>query len=164
MKLRHSSILLLLLGFLFTSVTVAQDRPLGPAEAAADLRVKLAEVQFKESDLRMRLDQLDEALKPDNIERSLAGVGSTRPEELREQRRRELTIERDGVRRQLDLLATSRTRLESAIQAADIQAYQQSAQAFSAMNFLTRRRVLIAAAIFFGLIAVEGLIILIRRF
>ena len=162
MKLRHSPILLLLFGFLFASGVFAQDRPLGPAETAADLRVSLAEVQSKESDLTVRLSRLDEDLKPDNIARSLAGVGSTRPEELREQRRRELTIERDGVRRQLDLLATSRTRLEWAIQAADTQAYHQSAQGFSGMGFITRRRLLIAAAIFVGLMAVEGLIKFIR--
>ena len=163
MKLRHSPILLLLFGFLFTSGVFSQDRPLGPAETAADLRVSLAEVQYKEADLTVRLSQLDEDLKPDNIARSLAGVGSTRPEELREQRRRELTIERDAVRRQLDLLATSRTRLESAIQAADIQAYQQSAQGFSGMGFITRRRLLIAAALFVGLLAVERLIKFSRR-
>ncbi len=163
MKLRHAPILLLLFGFLFTSVVFAQDQPVGAAETAADLRVRLAEVQYKEADLTVRLSQLDEDLKPDNIARSLAGVGSTRPEELREQRRRQLTIERDAVRRQLDLLATSRTRLELAIQAADVQAYQQSAQGFSGMGFITRRRMLIAAAIFVGLIAVEGLIKFIRR-
>jgi hypothetical protein len=59
--------------------------------------------------------ELDEAIKPENIERSLAGVGSTRPEELRESRRRQLAIQRDGVQAQLRTLETSRQRLESAI-------------------------------------------------
>jgi hypothetical protein len=62
------------------------------------------------------------------IERSLAGVGSTRPEELRELRRRQLSIERDSVRAQLKLVGASRERLEAAIRTADNQAYQQSTE------------------------------------
>jgi hypothetical protein len=71
---------------------------------------------------------LDESLKPENIERSLAGIGSTRPEELREQRRRQLTIERDGVQAQLKTLETSRQRLETALANAEVLAYQESAR------------------------------------
>jgi hypothetical protein len=130
MKLCLSLVLILLFGLLFTSRILAQDLPVAAAEEAADLRARLVEVQFKEADLHVRLNQFDEALKPDNIERSLAGIGSTRPEEVREQRRRELTIERDGVRGQLDLLVTSRARLETAIQAACNRAYQESAKGF----------------------------------
>ncbi|HYK21147.1 MAG TPA: hypothetical protein VEV42_10460, partial [Pyrinomonadaceae bacterium] len=55
------------------------------------LRAQLLEVQTKEEALRARAEQLEESLKPENIERSLAGVGSTKPEELREARRRQLT-------------------------------------------------------------------------
>ena len=55
---------------------------------------------------KLGLQQLDESIKPENIERSLAGIGSTRPEELRETRRRQLTIERDGVLAQLKTLET----------------------------------------------------------
>jgi len=71
---------------------------------------------------------LDEAIKPENIEHSLAGVGSTRPEELREARRRQLSIERDGVVAQLKTAETSRTRLEAALANAEVLAYQQSAR------------------------------------
>jgi len=98
------------------------------AQRADDLRSQLLDAQAKEAALEARLRQLDEALKPENIERSLAGIGSTRPEELREQRRRQLTIERDGVRAQLRLVATSRERLESAVRSAEGMAYQQSAE------------------------------------
>jgi len=98
------------------------------AESAEKLRAQLLEVQTKEEDLRVRLAELDEAIKPENIERSLAGVGSTRPEELREARRRQLAIQRDGVLAQLKTLETSRQRLEIAIANADALAYQQSAR------------------------------------
>jgi chromosome segregation ATPase len=96
-------------------------------ERAANLRSQLADVHAKEAALQTRLQQLEENLKPENIEHSLAGVGSTRPEELREQRRRQLEIERNGVRAQLDQLAVSRARLQDAIARADADAYRESA-------------------------------------
>ncbi|HEU4796379.1 MAG TPA: hypothetical protein VFT02_12155, partial [Pyrinomonadaceae bacterium] len=61
------------------------------------------------------------------IERSLAGIGSTRPEELREARRRQLTIERESVKAQLKLIETTKARLETAIASAEGRAYQESA-------------------------------------
>jgi chromosome segregation ATPase len=99
----------------------------GAQEKLASLRLQLSELEAKQSELQTRLQQLDENLKPENIEHSLAGVGSTRPEELREQRRRQLEIERNGVRAQLDLLAASHTRLQSAIARAEADAYRESA-------------------------------------
>jgi hypothetical protein len=96
-------------------------------EKAANLRLQLSEVEAKQAELQTRLQTLEESLKPENIEHSLAGVGSTQPEDLREQRRRQLEIERNGVRAQLDLLAVSHSRLERAIAQADADAYRQSA-------------------------------------
>jgi membrane protein involved in colicin uptake len=96
-------------------------------ERATGLRLQLSELETKQSALQTRLQELDEKLKPGNIEQSLAGVGSTRPEDLREQKRRELERERGGVQKQLDLLASSRTRLEASLARADAEAYRQSA-------------------------------------
>ena len=119
---------LFLLFLLFTTAlgTVAQ-QPKSAAEEADNLRMQLIDVQAQEENLRARAGQLDEALKPENIERSLAGVGSTRPEELREARRRQLQIERDGVTAQLKVLETARMRLEAALRDADARAYHESA-------------------------------------
>lgn len=96
-------------------------------EKAASLRAQLTEVEAKQSELKTRLQTLEEDLKPENIEKNFAGVGSTKPEDLREQRRRQLETERSGVQKQLDLLTTSHTRLETAIAQADADAYRQSA-------------------------------------
>lgn len=96
-------------------------------EKAASLRSQLSEVEAKQAELQTRLQQLEENLKPENIEHSLAGVGSTRPEDVREQKRRQLEIERNGVKAQLDILARSHSRLETAIAQADSEAYRQSA-------------------------------------
>lgn len=119
--------ILFVLLFAFALNTQAQQPSTTAAESAEKLRAQLLEVQTKEEALKLRAQQLDEALKPENIERSLAGVGSTKPEELRESRRRQLQIERDSVAAQLKVLETSRARLEAAILNAETQAYQQSA-------------------------------------
>ena len=111
----------------FSGAARAQQTP-SAAETAEKLRAHLLEVQTKEDALRARAEYLDEALKPENIEHSLAGIGSTKPEELREARRRNLQKQRDGVEAQLTVLETSRLRLESAILDADARAYQQSAR------------------------------------
>lgn len=127
MKFAWSVILFLVLVPGFTSEGAAQDAT-APPTSIETLRLQLLETVSKEADLQARAKQLDEDLKPENIERALAGIGSTRPEELRELRRRQLTIERDGVRTQLKLATTSRERLQSVISTAEARAYQQSAE------------------------------------
>ena len=117
-----------LLVLLMLSVSVYAQDGGSAAETVEKLKAQLLEVQGKEEALRERLAQLDESIKPENIERSLAGIGSTKPEQLREARRRQLSIERDGVLNQLKTAETSRQRLESAIANAEALAYQQSAQ------------------------------------
>jgi prefoldin subunit 5 len=96
-------------------------------EKAASLRSQLLELETRQAELQTRLQALDEQMKPENIASTLAGVGSTRPEDLREQRRRQLEIERNGLQRQLELLNTSHSRLETAVAQADADAYRQSA-------------------------------------
>jgi len=97
------------------------------ADRAASLRSQLVEAQTRQTELQTRLQRLDEDLKPENIERTFAGVGSTRPEDLRETRRRQLEIEKRSIQSQLDVIAASRTRLEAAIARADAESYHQSA-------------------------------------
>lgn len=95
---------------------------LSRAEQRAEaLRTQLQGVQEKEMNLSTRMEQIDFDLKPENIERSVATFGSTRPEDAREARRRALESEKIKIRAQLDLLVTSRQRLESAIATADLE-------------------------------------------
>lgn len=127
--MRLKSFFVLLVVLAFTTIAFAQDQqPESAAESLEKLRAQLIDVQTKEEGLRARVQQLEESLKPENIERSLAGVGSTKPEELREARRRQLTIERDNVLAQLKIVETSRQRLETAIANAEVRAYHQSAR------------------------------------
>jgi len=118
-------IILLFSGILFTPVLVLAQT--GVQERTANLRAQLSDVQLKQTELQTRLEQLEFDLKPENIEHSLAGIGSTHPEELREQRRRQLDGEKTRVLAQLAELATTRTRLEAAIVQADTESYRQSA-------------------------------------
>jgi chromosome segregation ATPase len=117
-------LLSLLAGGIFSSSAMAQ---VSARERAASLRTQLSEVQAKQNELQTRLEQVEENLKPENIANSLAGVGSTHPEELREQRRRQLEIERTGIRGQIDQLSISRTRLEKSVAEAEVEVYHQSA-------------------------------------
>ena len=115
---------ILLLSGLFATTAMAQA---SAQEIAASLRLQLSEIEVRQEEMQACDQQLEEDLKPENIERSLAGVGSTHPERLREQRRRQLEIARARVRIQLNELDQSHTRVETAIAEADAVAYWQSA-------------------------------------
>jgi DNA repair exonuclease SbcCD ATPase subunit len=88
-------------------------------QRSTSLRAELRDLQQKQSDLSVRLEDINYALKPENIERSVAPFGSTRPEDLRAQRKHQLEMERDRVSKQLDQLAESETHLNDAIAASD---------------------------------------------
>ena len=98
--------------------TVAAQQRVGREVSDSTLKQQLLDLESKETRLRMRLEELDEQLKPESIERELAGIGSVHPEELREHRCKLLTIERNGLQTQLDLLEEDRARIEAAIAAA----------------------------------------------
>lgn len=88
-------------------------------QRSADLWKQLREVEGQQSDLQARAEEIDYALKPENIERSVAGYGSTHPEEVREQRRKQLESEKTRVQKQIEQLTANHARLETAIAGAD---------------------------------------------
>lgn len=88
-------------------------------QRSADLWKQLREIEAQQSDLQARLEEVDYALKPENIDRAVAGYGSTRPELVREQRRKQLEGEKLRAQKQLDQLSANHTRLEAAIAGAD---------------------------------------------
>jgi hypothetical protein len=106
----------IVIAFGLASTVAAQPRR-GREITVSTLKQQLIELESKETWLRMRLEELDELLKPESIERELAGIGSVHPEELRAHRRKLLTIERNGLQTQLDLLEEDRARIEAAIAA-----------------------------------------------
>lgn len=163
--MRLKSFFVLLLVLAFTPVAYAQE---SAAESLEKLRAQLLEVQAQEEGLRARVQQLDESLKPENIERSLAGVGSTKPEELREARRRQLTIERDNVLAQLRIVESNRQRLETAIANAEVRAYQESARPtpereMMVVTSLSSSRLLLFGGGGFAVLALAGGVLFYRR-
>lgn len=88
-------------------------------QRAEQLRGQLMEIQTKIGDYQARLEQLDWALRPENIESSTAGYGSTRPEQTRDARKRALESDKARTTTQLRLAETSKARLETAVTNAD---------------------------------------------
>ena len=88
-------------------------------QRSESLRSQQFQAESKLADLQSQMDQLDYSLKPENIERVTSGYGTTRPEEARDSRRRQLESEKARLQVQIRLLETSRTRLETAVANSD---------------------------------------------
>ena len=110
----------------FGAATIAQTKD--PADVVQDIKLQLIDLNAQEETLKLQVAQLDESLKPENIEHSLAGIGSTRPEELRAQRHRQLMTEKTAVMSKLEQVTIKRTQLETALAVAESKAYEQSAR------------------------------------
>lgn len=88
-------------------------------ERAEILRKQLIELIEKETQFKMRLAQLEEEMRPENIERTLSTYGTTRTVEIRDTRRRVLENEKRGVESLLQITSQSRLRLEEDVRQAD---------------------------------------------
>ena len=88
-------------------------------QRAESLRAQSIDVQSKLADLGSKLDQVEYYLKPENIDKATQGYGSTRPEDARDARRRQLENEKGRLQAQIAILENSKVRLESAIATAD---------------------------------------------
>ncbi len=89
-------------------------------ERAEVLRKQLIELIEKETAYRTRLTQMDEDMRPESIERSMAGIGGTSTAEMRDTRRRSLDSERKGLESLLAITSQSRLRLEEDVRQADL--------------------------------------------
>ncbi|MGZ5482513.1 MAG: hypothetical protein ACXWID_11060 [Pyrinomonadaceae bacterium] len=96
----------------FTLLTQAEQR-------AEMLRRQLLELIEKETLYRTRITQIEEDMRPENVERTLNPYGTTRTAELRDTRRRVLETDRRGYVSLLALTTESRTRLEEEVRQAD---------------------------------------------
>ena len=165
MKLQFALVLILLLSMV---PFVQGQESHSAAETVDRIKLQLLDLQAKEEELKTRAAELEEALKPDNIARSLAGVGSTKPEELRESRRRQLTIQRDGVLAQLKILQENRSRLETALAQAESRAYHESARPTAPTQALVAQsprstRWLIFGSVGLGALAMVAGLVIYRR-
>jgi len=88
-------------------------------QRAESVRAQMLDTESKLADLQSRMDQVDYSLKPENIDRSIAGYGTVHPEEARESRRRQLENEKARLQAQITLLENSRTRLQASLSTAE---------------------------------------------
>jgi DNA repair exonuclease SbcCD ATPase subunit len=103
-----------------TDQTLMDMERLSRAEQRAEaLRSQQIDVESKLADLQVRLEETEYQMKPENIEREMATYGSTRPEVVRDARRRRLENDRTRILAQMKILETSRIRLEGAVATAD---------------------------------------------
>jgi chromosome segregation ATPase len=90
-------------------------------QRSSQLRTELRDVESKKADLEVHLEMVENDLKPENIERAVAGYGTTRPEELRAQRQKVLENDRTRTRQQIDQLTASESRIQQAIATQDVE-------------------------------------------
>jgi chromosome segregation ATPase len=88
-------------------------------QRAEQLRQQLVDVQSRLADLQSKMDQIDYALKPENIDRATQSYGAVHPEEARDARRKQLESEKKRLQDQINILETSKTRLEQSLAGAD---------------------------------------------
>jgi hypothetical protein len=88
-------------------------------QRAEAMRKELLERIEREATLRSRLAINDEEIRPENIERALNPIGSTRTVEMRDTRRRVLENDRKGFESLLVQTSQSRVRLEDDVRQAD---------------------------------------------
>jgi len=82
-------------------------------QRSESLRKQRFDMIDKENSIRARLDQIDVDIRPEMIERSVAVMGSLRPEELREAKRKSLDAERRNLQNLLNDVVTARTNLDA---------------------------------------------------
>lgn len=91
------------------------------------LRSQLRDVVEREGLLQERSQQLENDLRPENVERSVAGVGTRDAAALRAGRREQIEKQKADVDAQLSEASTKRARLEAEITAAEAEAVRLKA-------------------------------------
>lgn len=93
------------------------------------LRAQLRDVVDLEARLQDSASRLEDDLRPENIERSVAAVGTTDAAALRARRREQIEKQKADVDAQLSTAAAKRVRLEAEIAAAEAEAVRLKAAA-----------------------------------
>jgi hypothetical protein len=81
-------------------------------QRSESIRKQRFELIEKENTIRTRMDQIDVESRPEVIERSVATIGSLRPEELREAKRKSLDAEKRNLQNLLSEVISTRSRLD----------------------------------------------------
>ena len=84
------------------------------------LRKHSFELLDKENAMRTKLEQIEYDLRPESIDRSIAFVGSLRPEDLRASRKKSLESDRSNLQNMLTEVQRTRSNLDLNVQKADM--------------------------------------------
>src|ERR1051325_58214 len=85
------------------SVTTIQEQLEKQEQRGENLQQRLLAIAEKDAPLSARLDEINHLIRPDVIDKNLAGIGSVHPEDAREDERKALTNEKARIQTQLDL-------------------------------------------------------------
>jgi hypothetical protein len=96
-----------------TTISI-QDLLAKEEQRANNLQTQLLTTMEKMATLESRLGEINEQLRPENIERMIV-AGSLRPEEVREATSRRLSGEKRRLQSQLELLQPTRSRLQASL-------------------------------------------------
>ncbi len=88
-------------------------------QRADTLRKQLYDLIDKQNELQLKAKQLEFMLRPESIQSSTNLTGSLRPEDLREQRKKSLELEKENTGILLQQLESRRTTLELNVQKAE---------------------------------------------
>jgi hypothetical protein len=88
-------------------------------QRAESLRKQLFDLIEKENDVKTKLEDAEYQSRSEVIERTVATIGSLRPEDLREQRKKSLENQRNSQRALLAQIQSSRGALEDSVTKAD---------------------------------------------
>jgi hypothetical protein len=89
-------------------------------QLAATLRKSLVETGEREATVKRRIGQIDFDMRPENIDRSIQILGTTKAEEARESRRRTLENERNTLQNLLYEIQTSRSQISENLREAEL--------------------------------------------
>jgi chromosome segregation ATPase len=103
----------------YKQIDYTRDLMIKEEDRIRGLQSDLNDMAAKETVLNKRLDEIEKEQRPDRIERSMAGVGLTHPEQEREAIMTKLSNEKRQTQSQLETLRSSRARIPSLIANAD---------------------------------------------
>lgn len=89
-------------------------------QRAASLQKQLFDLIEKQNDLNTRIKQINYQMRPEIINSSTALIGSLRPEDLREQRKQTLELEKESVEALLQQIEGNRANLAESVRKADL--------------------------------------------
>jgi chromosome segregation ATPase len=99
----------------YKQIDYTRDLMIKEEDRIRSLQSDLNDIAAKETTLNKRLDEIEREQRPDRIERSMAGVGSTRPEQDRDAIMAKLSTEKRQIQNQLESLRSTRGRTQPMI-------------------------------------------------